>query len=542
MWPVRPVDEPAVAELARVTGSSPLLARLLWLRGVRDRDAARRWLEPRLTDLHPAELLPDFELAAGRVSRAIERRETMLVWGHDDLDGVTAVAVLKLVLEDLRGQVRYFIPTRGREKHGLDAERAAALLGSEGGLIITVDCGITNRDDVARLAARGLDVIVTDHHELPDGLPAALASVDPKRPDSVYPYRGLAGAGVALKLALGIAGRRLGVTPTDFWSAERDAVALAVLGTIADRVPLTGENRTLVAGGIDRLHNCGLAAVRAMLARLDCGEVNGRYCLLAALPRLLPLFAAADGMAAVGRLLGSDAAAAGQWLDDLELAAGEWQAEAERAWELAQAVARVGDGLIVVKDARMPLRALGYCAARLRHGYRLPAVVMGWRGDAWVGECRGTEGMSLIDLLSAHREFFLDYGGHRLAAGFTIADERAEEFVVAAERFAHENFAPSVARDEQEFADADLPLAAFEPDVRLLAPFGEGNPRPLFVSEPTRVSDNGRYWTADTRPDLPLHPARAGMVPDTVAVRLLYTVDDSGRVLVRDSRPEPHGD
>ncbi|HDQ99540.1 MAG TPA: hypothetical protein ENN51_04555 [candidate division WOR-3 bacterium] len=536
MWPLRPVDENAVAGLTAATRLTPLFARLLWLRGARDPDAAARWLEPKLTDLHPSELLPDFEPAVERTLRAITDREPILVWGHDDLDGVSAVAVLKLVIGHLQGRVSYHIPTRGRDKHGLDADTAAAILDGSG-LIITVDCGITNREDIARLAQRGVDVVVTDHHELPDGLPPALASVDPKRSDSGYPYRGLAGVGVALKFALGLARRRLGLGVEEFWSAERDAVALAVLGTIADRVPLTGENRTLVACGIGRLHECRLPAVRAVFARLDCTEARGRYAPLAALPRLLPLFAAADGVSAVGRLLEADAASAAEWVEELEERARAWQAEAEAAWELAQTIARVGDGLVVIKDRRMSLRALGYCAARLRHSYRLPAVVMGWRGDAWVGECRGAEGMSLIDLLSAHRECFVDYGGHRLAAGFTIDDERAEEFILAAERYAHENFAREVAVDDREFADAVLPLAQFEPELRRLAPFGEGNPRPLFISEPTRLVDGGRYWSAETRPGLPLYPERAGLIPDMANVRLLYTVGDRGEALIRDSRP-----
>ncbi|MFO7639383.1 MAG: DHH family phosphoesterase [bacterium] len=539
MWPVRPIDEPAAAALAAAAGTSPLLGRLLWLRGVRDAAAARRWLEPRLEDLYPPESLPDFAPAADRVIRAIERRETILIWGHDDLDGVTAVALLKLVLEGMRARVLYHIPARGREKHGLDAGRAEAFAAQGARLVITVDCGITNRADIARLGERGVDVIVTDHHELPDGLPPALASIDPKRPDSAYGYRGLSGAGVALKFALGLAGRRPGLTPAEFWSSEPDAVALAVLGTIADRVPLTGENRTLVACGMGKLLDCRLAAVRAVLARLDCGPAHGRYAPLAALPRLLPLFAAADGLGAVERLLDPDPASAGWWLDELEQKAKEWQAEAEATWQLAQAAARIGDGLIVVKDRRLSLRALGYCATRFRYAYHLPALVMGWRGDAWVGECRGTEGMSLVELLSAQREKFIDYGGHRLAAGFTIADERVEEFIAAAERYAHENFARSVAQGERERADLLLPLAGFEPGVRRLAPFGEGNPRPWFVSEPTRVREHARYWTAETRPDLPLYPGPAAVLPDDATARLLYTVDDEGRVLVRECRAAP---
>ena len=534
MWPVRVVDESQVGDLARGPGVGPLLARLLGLRGVRDPDEVQRWLKPALKHLHPPQLLPDFEPARERIERAIHGREQMLLWGHDDLDGMTAVAVLKLSLEALRGRVVCHIPARGKDKHGLHVGTALEYAARGAGLIITADCGITNLAEIKELEGRGIDVIVTDHHEVTEGLPVAVANVNPKRDDSRYPYRGLAGVGVALKLAMGLAESSLGLSVPEFVSVLGDTVALAVLGTIADRVPLTGENRTLVAVGMERLERTRLAAVRVVLKRL---RLAGKLTPLKLLPRLLPLFAAADGHEGVGRLLDPDEDAGGEWLDRLEQRAEEWNDEAAHSWELAQRVAQVGDGLVVARSRDLSLRTLGHCAARLKREYHLPAVVIGWRGDAWVAECRGVAGMSLTDLLAAHRDYFVDYGGHRMAAGFTVTDERVEDFVRSAEAYAHRHLAGRLEEPVALEADAELRLVDFDPGLAVLAPFGAGNPEPLFVSEPVRLHPAGDRLVPDCREDLRLRVTDRGVEPGSGDVVLLYSMDDEGNLVVRDSRP-----
>ncbi|MBM3323794.1 single-stranded-DNA-specific exonuclease RecJ, partial [candidate division WOR-3 bacterium] len=255
MWPRRDVNEAAVAALAEQARVTPTMARLLWLRGVRTGPEAERWLRPSIEHLHQPELLPDFDRAVARIEQAVAGHEEILLWGHDDLDGITSVVILHRLLSDLRARVGYHIPARGREKHGLDAAVLLARKSTRVQLVVTVDCGITNREDIARLHRAGVDVVVTDHHEVPDPMPEAVANVDAKRPDSAYPYRGLASAGLALKLGMGLVKRRLGLTFAEFLSVQPELLALAVLGTIADRVPLTGENRTLVGAGLGRLES-----------------------------------------------------------------------------------------------------------------------------------------------------------------------------------------------------------------------------------------------------------------------------------------------
>jgi single-stranded-DNA-specific exonuclease len=533
VWSRREVNERAVAVLAEQACLSPVMARLLWLRGVRDERAVECWLRPSVEHLHPPELLPDFDRAVARIEQAVARQEQILLWGHDDLDGITSVVILHRLLADLRARVGYHIPTRGREKHGLNAAVVRAQPGA--GLVVTVDCGITNRDDVEQLREAGVDVLITDHHEVPDQMPRAVANVDAKRPDSHYPYRGLASAGLALKLGMGLVQRRLGLGAGEFLSVQPELLALAVLGTIADRVPLTGENRTLVGVGLARLQNTGLPAVRAVLDRLTGSQQLsvGRF-----LTELLPLFAAASGNDAVARILSSTQEEAEAWVDTLEAESRIWREEAERTLELAARQVVLGDGILFVRSRELSLRALGFCAAKLKDRYQVPAVVMGWRGDAWVGECRGMESVSLLDLMNACAGCFLDFGGHKKAAGFTITDERVEEFVRQAEEYAHRNFAGRIQPENLVMVDAVLPLVQFDAGLVALGPFGDGNPAPVLESGPATFSQHGDVLRPEGRRELTLKAMRGAlMVEPEGQWNVLYTMDDTGALTALDARP-----
>ncbi len=535
MWPLREVDEPAVARLAVEAGVNDLTARLLWLRGVRDAEAAHRWLAPELGHLYPSELLPDFEPAVARIRKAIAGRETILIWGHDDLDGITSVVILYRLLTDLQAKVRYYIPQKGKERHGLNGELAAELIGGSAGLVVTVDCGITNSEQVAFLRSKGIEVVVTDHHEVTESMPEAVANVDPKRPDSKYPYRGLAGAGVALKLAMGVARETFGLSVAEFISVQPEQFAMAVLGTLADRVPLTGENRTIVAASLGKLRAIPVPAVRAVFEYLNADE---KLTVHRFVTELLPLFATADGSEGVQKFLTATMEEARTWVAELARRREEWQEQVELTHELALKHLSVGDGIVFARDRELNLRALGSCAMRLKERYQLPAIVMGWRGDAWVGEGRGVEGVSLMDLLSACSRFFIDYGGHKKAAGFSMKDELVEEFIRCAEAYAHEHFAGRVEPENVVKADALLPLADFDPTLVMLAPFGEGNPQPLFATGPTELSLADDGWGVAGRQDLILRAADTGIQIDTrLTYRLLYTLDDFGRLTILDAQP-----
>ncbi|UCG43678.1 MAG: DHH family phosphoesterase, partial [candidate division WOR-3 bacterium] len=453
-------------------------------------------------------------------------------WGHDDLDGITASAVLRRVLEELGVRTFHHIPVKGRDKYGLNPE-VCQQFGSQGvRLVLTVDCGITNRTEVAEMKQAGFDVVVTDHHEVTGELPSALANVNPKRPDSAYPYRGLAGVGVALKFGMGLMEELRGTSMQQFAEEDPDTCALAVLGTVGDRVPLTGENRVLVGFGMKCLEKTRLPAVRAVLSRLGDGE---KLTVMRMVKGLLPLFASADSTQGVDEILTQDWDQAHAWVDELHMRARQWREDAEKSYDLAEKFLQVTDDIVLVRSEELSLRALGYCAGRLKEQYRVPALVMGWRGDAWVGECRGVEGMSLLDLLGAHADVLMDYGGHRQAGGFTIGDDAVEEFIDRVQQYSAGRFAGLLGKEPESEADAVLHLAELEPRYRQLGPFGEGNPMPVFISEPTKVERRVSGLVPVIRSDVVMVQGRADLALGSDEVRLLYQMDEDGSLIAVDS-------
>jgi single-stranded-DNA-specific exonuclease len=249
---------------------------------------------------------------------------------------------------------------------------------------------------------------------------------------------------------------------------------------------------------------------------------------------LLPLFAAANGNEGVQKFLAATAEEAQEWVKELARRREEWQQQSEHTYELALQHLSVGDGIVFARSRDFSLRALGSGAMRLKDRFQLPAIVMGWRGDAWVGEGRGVEGLSLMDLLSACSRFFIDYGGHKKAAGFSMKDEMVDGFLRCAEAYAHEHFAGKVRPENVLRADAVVPLADFDPGLVRLAPFGEGNPQPALATGPTELESTGDGWAATGRPDLVLRAGPGVQIDTRVTSRLLYTLDDFGQLTILD--------
>jgi len=333
---------------------------------------------------------------------------------------------------------------------------------------------------------------------------------------------------------MGVAHEALGLSAAEFISVQPQQLAMAVLGTLADRVPLTGENRTLVALGLRRLQATTVPAIRAVLDYLNAGEELTVHRFVT---ELLPLFAAADGNEGVRVFLGATAEESRAWVADLVCRREEWQRQVEETYEAALRHLAVGDGIVFARARELSLRALGACAMRLKDKYQMPAIVMGWRGDAWVGEGRGVEGLNLMDVLSACSRCFIDYGGHKKAAGFSMKDEMADEFLRCAEAFAHEHFAGKAMPENVIKADARLELADFDRGLVRLAPFGEGNPQPVFATGPTELQLANDGWTVAGRPDLVLRAGPAVQVDTRLVSRLLYTLDDFGQLTILETQP-----
>jgi single-stranded-DNA-specific exonuclease len=497
-WTFAETEPKDVAALASALGICPATAKVLCARGLGAVDAARRFLKPSASDLHDPFLLKDMHAATARLARAIEQKEQILLYGDYDVDGTSALVVLKKTLDLVGGIATCHVPHRIRDGYGMrnDAVDAAAALGVK--LIVSVDTGIRAGQVVKHAAGLGIDVIVTDHH-LPEAeLPPAVAVLNPNRPDCPYPEKNLCGAGVALKLADAL-------LSTLGWERPRrerlvdSLLKLVAIATVADVVPLTGENRVIVKRGLDGLRKVSNPGLRALLdvAGIEDGAApSARQVAFQIAPRIN----AAGRMASAGDIVDlfttddpARARAIAAQLDELnkdrrDTEDGIRQAILEQC--LAQPVTD-RDAALVFAGEGWHRGVVGIVASRVVERFHRPAFVLGLADGVAYGSGRSIRAFHLLEALEAMPELFSKFGGHRQAAGVTMEAVRVEEF---RERF-------------RMYAAARLTVADFEPEIEIdaeigfdeitdgtvaellnLAPFGFGNPAPTFVARGVEVA------------------------------------------------------
>ncbi|HHY93259.1 MAG TPA: single-stranded-DNA-specific exonuclease RecJ [Firmicutes bacterium] len=449
-------------------------------RGYRDPEAARHFLWPELTDLHPPLAFRSMGSALERLHLARRRGESVGVFGDYDVDGVTSTALLVSVLREFGLDVHYRLPERLTEGYGVSKAGLEELLERGVTLLITVDCGITATEEIAWAHSRGVDTIVCDHHLPPPAVPPALAVLDPKLPLEGYPFSDLAGVGVALKLAQALTGK---LDPA--W------LELAALGTVADVVPLQGENRVLVTYGLKALASSRSPGLKALMAqagldpeRLRAGQVAFRLA-----PRLNASGRLGSAAPGVELLLTKDPGRAQELA--LLLESENNRRRSIEAEVLEQAVAQVEaeadlqhDMALVVAGENWHPGVLGIVAARLVERWARPALVITLEGEEAKGSGRSIPAFSLYEGLKRSSRWLKAFGGHHLAAGFAL--RRAD---VLAFRTAFLAVANSVLRPEDlvpsEMIDAEVQPADLTVDsvqeLELLAPFGKGNPEPVLL-------------------------------------------------------------
>jgi len=504
-WRLAPAD-PAAEGLGRQLGTSPLVAQVLLNRGLADPDAARAFLEPKLSQLHAPEDLPGCAAAARRLAEAVRAGQRICLYGDYDVDGITGVAILHSLLAEHGADVLFYVPHRLEEGYGLNARAVRKLAGRGAKLLVTVDCGVTAVEPVAAARAAGMDVIVTDHHALGPALPDAAAIVHPALPGSTYPNPHLAGAGVAFKLAWQLA-RQLGAERRVDPARRRfllDATCLAGLGTIADVVPLLGENRALAAAGLLALPATEHPGLRALIDsaglagdKLDAFHVG--FCLA---PRLNACGRMGHAKLAVELLTAADPARCRQIADYLARQNALRQEVQRRT--AAEAVALAEQRGLDRPDARAIVLAgddwhggvIGIVASRLVDRYARPTVLIARNGQGGAqGSCRSVPGFHMRDALAACSGRLLSFGGHAMAAGLRIDPAEIDAF--AADFAAH---AAATLTDEQLTPaldiDAEGSLAELDYNgvshLARLAPFGQGNPRPVVALRGCEVAISPR--------------------------------------------------
>jgi single-stranded-DNA-specific exonuclease len=484
-WILHPRSQPQQAQLLALELGAPVaIGHTLVNRGLADAAAALHFLSPTLDDLHDPFQLLGLDGAVQRIGRAIAGGETILVQGDYDVDGITSTYLLYSALGELGAAVRWRIPHRTRDGYGLSVVgvEEAQRLGCT--LIVTVDCGITAVEPVARARALGIDTVITDHHEPSSPLPDACAIVNPLRPGCPYPFKSLAGVGVTFKLVEALLhGRGLGQRAQEFL----DVVAL---GTIADVVPLVGENRVLATLGLERLNRTRNPGLRALLEQsgLAGRRVTSGQVAFVLAPRINAAGRMGDAEQALRLLLARDEGEARSCAESLEE-----DNERRRHFDqtaAAEAAARVEQELGWPECASILLWSedwhpgvLGIVASRLVERFQRPTILVALDGDRGRGSGRSLPGLDLTRVLDGCGDLLEAYGGHALAAGLTMARDRLPEFRERFERLVRERVTPGDLVRRLE-VDADVSLGECDAGlvewVERLSPHGLGNPEPVY--------------------------------------------------------------
>ncbi len=525
-------SQPGIEQvLVRESGLSPLVARLLVNRGITTPVQSVSFLKPSLQDLHDPFLFKDMAQAVARIRLARERAETVLVYGDYDVDGVTSTAVVSSLLNKLGIKVLRYIPHRMDEGYGLNHDIVP--LAKEWGvkLLITVDCGVTAVAEVEALRSVGIDVIVTDHHEPEGQVPAAACAViNPRQPGCGYPFRDLAGVGLAAKLVQAVMG--------EFPRHDLDLVAL---GTIADVVPLRGENRIIARHGLPVIGNSSKAGMQALIeaARVR-GKVMTPHLVGFSLgPRLNAAGRMGSASTALELLLCDDPAVAASLVDVLEIHNRERQrqqgAVVDEAVEIIEAEGDLpAHRIIVVHKDGWHKGVLGIAASRIVEKYGRPAFVISFENGLGVGSARSVDGFHLNEALASCAALLEGYGGHKRAAGLRVRQESVAALREGLNLFAADVFGAGVPDSVLEI-DSQITLPEVNMDLVAmlgdLEPFGEGNPAPVFATRrlmiKSRPQELGRgtlkLWVTDGR--CSVSAVGFGMADECRGLRMGQAVD-----------------
>ncbi len=503
VWEDVPADDTLVDETAAALAVPRVIARLLCQRGLDDPETAARFLSPSLGQLHDPFLLTDMRVAVARLLGAVARRERIVIHGDYDADGVTSTVILRRALEMLGADVGHFVPDRFADGYGLQAPTIERLHAEGARVVVSVDCGIRAAEAASRARELGLDLIITDHHEPDSTLPAALAVVNPKRSDCAYPDKSLAGVGVALKLVQGLfaeAGRGSEWLP--------QFVKVAAIGTLADVVPLVGENRVIASCGLAMLgaggHTAGLDALLGETG-LSGKTIDSFHVGFMLAPRLNAAGRMGSADLAVELLLlrGRDERVRARAVDlARQLEAQNARRQEEEAAILAEARRTIerdpdigAQNLLVVAGERWHRGVIGIVASKLVDLYGKPTIVLSVEDGLGHGSARSVPKFDLLEALDAHSGLFVRFGGHKQAAGLTIEAARIGELRRRLAAWANERLSPE---DLMPRLRIDAPLGLREisgavvEGLSRLGPFGMANPKPVFRAAPVSLAEAPR--------------------------------------------------
>ena len=475
-WQFAPqVEDADFTKIAKKAGLGPEVARLLFERGIQDEESLKKFLEPSLEDLHDPYLLHDMDKAVERIRQAIEEGENILVYGDYDADGMTSASIVKESLEQLGAECRVYLPNRFTDGYGPNASVYKYFIEQEGiSLIVTVDNGVAGHEAIELAQSMGVDVIVTDHHSMPETLPDAYAIVHPEHPDADYPFKQLAGCGVAFKLACAL-----------LEEVQVELLDLVAIGTIADMVSLTDENRILVQYGLEMLGHTQRIGLQEMLdmAGIAANEVTEETVGFQLAPRLNALGRLDDPNPAIDLLTGFDDEEAH------EIALMIHQKNEERK-EIVQSIYEEAKTMVdpekkvqvLAKEGWNP-GVLGIVAGRLLEELGQTVIVLNIEDGRAKGSARSVEAVDIFEALDPHRDLFIAFGGHAGAAGMTLEVEKLSDLSQVLEDYVCEKGADAAGKNKLNLdEELDLETLSLETvkSFERLAPFGMDNQKPVF--------------------------------------------------------------
>ena len=490
-WQFAPqVEDADFTKIAKKAGLGPEAARLLFSRGIKDEDSLSRFLAPSLDDLHDPYLLHDMDKAVNCIRRAIEQGEFILVYGDYDADGMTSASILKETFEQLGAECLVYLPNRFTDGYGPNASVYKYFIEQQGiSLIVTVDNGVAGHEAIDLAQSMGVDVIVTDHHSMPEVLPDAYAIVHPEHPEADYPFKHLAGCGVAFKLACAL-----------LEEVQVELLDLVAIGTIADMVSLTDENRIMVQYGLEVLRNTQRLGLQELfeIAGISSSDITEETVGFQLAPRLNALGRLDDPNPAIDLLTGFDD-------EEVHEIALMIQDKNEERKEIVQAIYEEAKSLVdpnksvqvLAKEGWNP-GVLGIVAGRLLEELGQTVIVLNIEDGRAKGSARSIEAVDIFEALDPHRELFIAFGGHAGAAGMTLEVEQLDALSEILETYVKDKGIDAKGKNTL-YLDEELDLESLSLETvksfERLAPFGMDNQKPVFYIRDFQV-ENARSMGA----------------------------------------------
>ncbi len=499
-WVMRQSNPEIAAKLEKELKLNPLCAKVLVNRGIETVDEARQFMHPDVSKLIDPFLLKDMDKGVSKINEVIEKNGKIVVYGDYDVDGITAVSIIYLYLKSRNANVSYYIPSRSDEGYGLNKDAVKNFKDENTDLIITADCGITAYEDIAYATSLGISVVITDHHKCKDILPDAYAVINPKRDDCEYPFKELSGVGVAFKLIEALDGTE---NSKELLETYGD---LLCLGTIADIVSLTDENRIFVSIGLELLKNPRNIGLKCLIeeAGLANKKLESSHVGFIIAPRINAVGRLGNALDAVKLFTTSDEKEARSLAsmlceENTRRQMIEQEILVEACSEIEKAKLHETDRVIVLASDKWHHGVIGIVASRITEKYGKPCVLISIEGDEAKGSCRGVAGFNMFAALSYCEDILTKYGGHELAAGLAIKRENIDKLREKINAFAKETYSSKFFVEEivydGKITEKDISLDLTD-TLEVIQPCGMGNPVPLFLIEKVKI-ENLTYFGND---------------------------------------------